>query len=281
MLSIDPEQQLSFQRPFTQEVVKCPLTLTNTASPTAPGGKVTGIVFKIKTTAPKTYCVRPNAGLLMPGESKTVSVMLQPMESDPPLDFKCKDKFLVLGLAVSQDGLAAVQTALNGSPQQVQNLDLWSLAERFKNSDSASVEKKLRVAFLPVGGAPGSVGAAGSGSVDVAGSSSSLAVLAPAVAAGGNEVLGQLEHTLREKDDEIKRLQKLCQQYKSTQSAAATKSTAKSSSALGVLISDLVLILLGALMAVAVVNYYGGKTGIDELDQFVRQLVKQFSQLKK
>lgn len=62
-MEIDPET-LSFRKPFTLEVVKCDLTLTN---PTKDAR-----VFKIKTTAPKTYCVRPNAGLVLAGESKVV-----------------------------------------------------------------------------------------------------------------------------------------------------------------------------------------------------------------
>ena len=55
---------LSFQRPFTIDVVKCELKISNTGKDP--------LVFKIKTTAPKTYCVRPNAGLILPDETKIV-----------------------------------------------------------------------------------------------------------------------------------------------------------------------------------------------------------------
>lgn len=37
------------------------------------------IAFKVKTTAPKRYCVRPNNGILLPGKSINVAVMLQPL----------------------------------------------------------------------------------------------------------------------------------------------------------------------------------------------------------
>ena len=35
------------------------------------------VAFKIKTTAPKRYCVRPNSGLLAPDDIMDVKVMLQ------------------------------------------------------------------------------------------------------------------------------------------------------------------------------------------------------------
>ncbi|KAG0168238.1 Oxidoreductase htatip2 [Apophysomyces sp. BC1015] len=51
--------------------------------------------FKVKTTAPKQYCVRPNAGRIEPNSKVEVHVILQPFKEEPPADFKCKDKFLV------------------------------------------------------------------------------------------------------------------------------------------------------------------------------------------
>ncbi|VDK69565.1 unnamed protein product, partial [Cylicostephanus goldi] len=41
------------------------------------------VCFKVKTTAPKQYCVRPNSGVLPPSSSKTITVMLQPMDGVP------------------------------------------------------------------------------------------------------------------------------------------------------------------------------------------------------
>ncbi|KAK6017526.1 MSP domain protein, partial [Ostertagia ostertagi] len=41
------------------------------------------VCFKVKTTAPKQYCVRPNSGILPPNASKTITVMLQPMDGVP------------------------------------------------------------------------------------------------------------------------------------------------------------------------------------------------------
>jgi hypothetical protein len=105
---LDPEQQLTFQKPFTKEVVRSLLKITN--PPNSPP-----IIFKIKTTAPKTYCVRPNSGLIMGGEQRVVQVLLQPMETDPDDDFKVKDKFLVMTVAIGEEAAQRISTAPSDS----------------------------------------------------------------------------------------------------------------------------------------------------------------------
>jgi ABC-type maltose transport system permease subunit len=54
----------SFTGPFT-DVVMTELKLSN------PSEK--RVLFKVKTTAPKRYCVRPNSGLIEPGGKVAVS----------------------------------------------------------------------------------------------------------------------------------------------------------------------------------------------------------------
>ena len=61
------------------------------------------IAYKVKTTAPKQYCVRPNSGRIEPGETVEVQVLLQPMKEDPPSGTKCRDKFLVQSVVITQD----------------------------------------------------------------------------------------------------------------------------------------------------------------------------------
>ncbi|KAJ3595143.1 hypothetical protein NHX12_004447 [Muraenolepis orangiensis] len=51
------------------------------------------VCFKVKTTAPRRYCVRPNSGVIEPGATVTISVMLQPFDYDP--NEKSKHKFMV------------------------------------------------------------------------------------------------------------------------------------------------------------------------------------------
>jgi hypothetical protein len=52
------------------------------------------VAFKVKTTSPKKYCVRPNTGIVQPHSSAEVTVTMQAQREAPP-DMQCKDKFLV------------------------------------------------------------------------------------------------------------------------------------------------------------------------------------------
>ncbi|KAF5903039.1 vesicle-associated membrane protein-associated protein a, partial [Clarias magur] len=64
ILILDPPTDLKFKGPFT-DVVTANLKLTN------PSDK--RVCFKVKTTAPRRYCVRPNSGAIDPGASISIS----------------------------------------------------------------------------------------------------------------------------------------------------------------------------------------------------------------
>lgn len=89
LLEIKPPVELRFRGPFT-DVVTSELTLSN------PSDKI--LCFKIKTTAPRRYCVRPNSGVITPKQTVTVSVMLQPFDFDP--NEKNKHKFMVQAIII-------------------------------------------------------------------------------------------------------------------------------------------------------------------------------------
>ncbi|KAJ2017545.1 phosphatidylinositol-binding protein scs2, partial [Coemansia sp. S85] len=91
------------------------------------------VAFKVKTTAPKQYCVRPNAGRIEPGDSVEVQVVLQPMKEEPPVDFKCRDKFLVQSIQITPEMESMPMT------------ELWAMVER--EAKSSINEKKLRVRY--------------------------------------------------------------------------------------------------------------------------------------
>ncbi|ORY65522.1 putative integral ER membrane protein Scs2 [Pseudomassariella vexata] len=124
-VEIDPSE-LGFRRPFTVEVSEVLKIRNPNTHPVA---------FKVKTTAPKQYCVRPNSGRVEPGKEVEVSVILQAMKQEPPMDTKCRDKFLVQSVAITSD-------------QEFANLtSIW------EGIDKSSVqEKKIRVVFLSAGG---------------------------------------------------------------------------------------------------------------------------------
>ncbi|KAJ1799338.1 phosphatidylinositol-binding protein scs2, partial [Coemansia sp. RSA 2399] len=87
------------------------------------------------TTAPKLYCVRPNAGRIEPGNGIDVQVVLQPMPEDPPSDKGCRDKFLIQSIQISPEMESMPMT------------ELWAMVER--EAKSSISEKKLRVRHLP------------------------------------------------------------------------------------------------------------------------------------
>nr|XP_028956779.1 vesicle-associated protein 2-1 isoform X2 [Malus domestica] len=57
------------------------------------------VAFKVKTTSPKKYFVRPNTGIIQPWDSYVIRVTLQAQREYPP-DMQCKDKFLLLSTTV-------------------------------------------------------------------------------------------------------------------------------------------------------------------------------------
>ncbi|SAM04975.1 hypothetical protein [Absidia glauca] len=124
-VQLEPYDVLTFKRPLTR-TTKETLNITN---PNAHD-----IAFKVKTTAPKLYCVRPNAGVVPAGQSLEVQVMLQPFKEEPPLDQKCKDKFLVQTVPMEYDW------------KSLELADLWSHVE--SNAKNKIQQIKLRCNYV-------------------------------------------------------------------------------------------------------------------------------------
>ena len=88
------------------------------------------MAFKVKTTSPKKYCVKPNTGIIEPGADIKVMVMMQ-AHREIPADFNaCKDEFLV-------------QVTKSGDSKDV--------AELFSRSDAKIDETRLRVKYVAIG----------------------------------------------------------------------------------------------------------------------------------
>ncbi|XP_052194222.1 vesicle-associated protein 1-1-like isoform X2 [Diospyros lotus] len=122
LLSIEP-QELQF--PFElKKQISCSLQLTNKT------GK--HVVFKVKTTNPKKYCVRPNTGIVSPQSTCDVIVTMQAQKEAPP-DMQCKDKFLLQSVVANPGANAKDITP-----------------EMFNKESGNQVEEcKLRVAYVP------------------------------------------------------------------------------------------------------------------------------------
>eukprot|EP00258_Populus_trichocarpa_P014507 XP_006368957.2 vesicle-associated protein 2-1 isoform X2 [Populus trichocarpa] len=91
------------------------------------------VAFKVKTTSPKKYFVRPNTGVIQPWDSFVIKVTLQ-AQREYPLDMQCKDKFLL-------------QSTIVPPPANVDELppDTFN-----KDSDGKVIqEMKLRVVYMP------------------------------------------------------------------------------------------------------------------------------------
>ncbi|RRT55502.1 hypothetical protein B296_00034735 [Ensete ventricosum] len=91
LLEIDP---LELKFPFElKKQISCSLQLINKSDDY--------VAFKVKTTSPKKYCVRPNAGIVLPRSTCDVIVTMQSQREAPP-DMQCKDKFLVQSVIIDQ-----------------------------------------------------------------------------------------------------------------------------------------------------------------------------------
>ncbi|TFK52583.1 VAMP-associated protein [Heliocybe sulcata] len=125
-VSLNPGNTLGFNRPLTEPRKQTLAIANHNAQPVA---------FKVKTTAPKLYCVRPNSGRVEPGESVEVSVMLQSMKEEPPLSAKCKDKFLIQSTVITPDK---------------ETMDLHEIWNSTSDSEANKIHQhKIRVAYLP------------------------------------------------------------------------------------------------------------------------------------
>ncbi|XP_032289223.1 vesicle-associated membrane protein-associated protein B isoform X1 [Drosophila virilis] len=143
-LTIEPEHELRFIGPFNRPVVTI-MTLKNNSAMT--------LVFKIKTTAPKRYCVRPNIGKIAPYRSTQVEICLQPFMYDQ--QEKNKHKFMVQSVLAPQD---ADLTDLN---------KLWRELEPDQLMDA-----KLKCVFeMPPAEANAENSSAGGGNASAGGSS--------------------------------------------------------------------------------------------------------------
>lgn len=120
-IGIEPPK-LSFEYP-SKEHCKADLVIINK--------NIYCIAFKIKTTTPRQYCVRPTMGILPPNSTYTVSISLAvPPETLTSPSSKWKDKFLI------------VCSRYDGSEDQLSKADLGDLAHKFwsKVENSAGVD---------------------------------------------------------------------------------------------------------------------------------------------
>lgn len=124
LVEIKPDV-LEYKPPFTEQATEYVTITNNSEEP---------IAFKVKTTAPKFYCVRPNAAVVAPGENVQIQIIFLGLPKEPEVDFKCRDKFLVITLPCPNSlGNKTVAEA-------------WNALE--KEFSKQAISKKIRVKYM-------------------------------------------------------------------------------------------------------------------------------------
>ena len=100
-----------------------------------------GLVYKIKTTNPRRYSVRPNSGYVPIDSKSHVSVQIPANKVAAADAGKCKDKFQVLVLGITPDEAATLDSAA-GDELRAALAFIWS--ER----GSAAHAEKVRCSFV-------------------------------------------------------------------------------------------------------------------------------------
>ncbi|KAL3647292.1 Vesicle-associated protein 1-2 [Castilleja foliolosa] len=120
LLNVDP---LEMKFPFElKKQISCSLQVSNKTD--------NYVAFKVKTTNPKKYCVRPNTGIVLPRSTCDIVVTMQ-AQKEAPAEMQCKDKFL----------LQSVVASVGATPKDI-------TAEMF-NKDQGQVEEcKLKVVYV-------------------------------------------------------------------------------------------------------------------------------------
>ncbi|GFP81772.1 vesicle-associated protein 1-2 [Phtheirospermum japonicum] len=120
LLNVEP---LEMKFPFElKKQISCSLQVSNKTD--------NYVAFKVKTTNPKKYCVRPNTGIVLPRSTCDIVVTMQ-AQKEAPAEMQCKDKFL----------LQSVVASAGATPKDI-------TAEMF-NKDQGQVEEcKLKVVYV-------------------------------------------------------------------------------------------------------------------------------------
>ncbi|NXG39354.1 VAPB protein, partial [Dromaius novaehollandiae] len=131
-LSLEPQHELKFKELFT-DVVTANLKLSNPTD--------RKMCFKVKTTAPCSYCVRPNSAVIDAGTSINVSVMLQPFDYDP--NEKSKHKFIKQSMLAPADTSDMEAVWKDAKPEELMHLKLRCVFELPTENDMLYDRNKI------------------------------------------------------------------------------------------------------------------------------------------
>ncbi|XP_026727962.1 vesicle-associated membrane protein-associated protein B isoform X3 [Trichoplusia ni] len=122
VLTIEPQNELKFKVDYSglfEHGCTTYMALTNPSNDL--------VLYKIKTTAPKKYCVRPNSGVLEPYSKVEIAITPQPVYVDP--NEKHKHKFMVQSVIAPEGKINIDQVWKEISPDQLMDYKLKCVFE--------------------------------------------------------------------------------------------------------------------------------------------------------
>jgi DNA-directed RNA polymerase I, II, and III subunit RPABC2 len=145
MLQVEPDSSLHFCKTPSTPSPSRTLKLTNTHS-----GHV---AFKVKTTAPKAYLVRPSSGTLRPRASQEVQIILQPAGiTDGHVN---NHRFLVQAVEVATSEPLSREDFQKFRPEQIQEARLNVYLEEKKDETGSKPAENGFGLAAPTGAAAG------------------------------------------------------------------------------------------------------------------------------
>ncbi|KJA13643.1 hypothetical protein HYPSUDRAFT_72945 [Hypholoma sublateritium FD-334 SS-4] len=95
------------------------------------------VAFRIKTSKPELYYAHPFYGRVEPGQDVNVTIQSMPLPEDPPLDKKCRHKFVVEIVAIT--------------PERLESLTPHEFFKTARENNKTEIHK-FRVAYIPAEG---------------------------------------------------------------------------------------------------------------------------------
>eukprot|EP00070_Physeter_catodon_P037382 XP_028344276.1 vesicle-associated protein 1-2-like [Physeter catodon] len=219
LLRITPEKVIEFPAvPYRSAAAE--LLLRNVSS--------TFVAFKIKTTAPKSYLVRPSTGIIPSGETEKVHIVFQAVSEEHAR--ACTDRFLIQSTAVQSDTPLARDYWQTLDKDKIEDTRLsvvfHSVAQGSFGSATGGSAASMGEHLHPTAGLPGSFGGTGGapGAGGVYTGTGGAAPTAGTVTAGGGSSYSEdlknrydqlVEYALaleRHKEDLVKEIESLKQQ---------------------------------------------------------------------
>lgn len=223
-IELDPPEMLQFKLSDPGVAPKAILKVVNKGTER--------IAFKVKTTKPRRYLVRPNQGLVEVGKSTDVTVILQQKDCEELIQSQASltdstDKFLVQSAVVADNFFD--ETSTKPAKEQTDSLSsMWSTADK-----KTFTNKKLKCEFVFPKGAPAvPAQAAPSGAAPPAAADSSMYSEVQKLRKKYDELVAFDAELMQERDKLSEQLKRKNQELEEAKSTSVTnKKTDATSSA--------------------------------------------------